>query len=75
MMGQGGAAMPAKPWPTIQEKLDQVARGVVDESSITVPPYGEALEQIRADLEAFQAQRRAAKDAQQTTSESAPKPA
>ena len=67
--------MPEKRWPTIQEKLDQVAQGIIDETSITVPPYGDAMEQIRADLEAFKAQRRAAGEAKPTVTESSRRPA
>ena len=67
--------MPEKRWPTIQAKLDQVAQGIIDETSIAVPPYGDAMEQIRADLEAFKAQQRLAREPQPTVPESSRRPA
>jgi hypothetical protein len=53
------AAMPAKRWPTIQEVLEHAREGLIDETTGTVRPTAEDRARIDADLEAFNAQRRA----------------
>jgi hypothetical protein len=47
------AAMPAKRWPTIEEVVERARQGLLDETTVTVPPTAEDRARIDAELKAF----------------------
>lgn len=52
--------MARKPWPTIPEVIADTERGILDDSSIRVQPSAEERAAVRAEAEAFLAERRVA---------------
>jgi hypothetical protein len=55
--------MPEKRWPTVQEILDRVQQGIIDETTALVRPTSEDLAAMRKDLEEFRASRAARQEA------------
>jgi hypothetical protein len=54
--------VPEKKWLTIQESLDLIRQGIIDETTVTVWPDRATREAMRKDLEEFQEKRRAERE-------------
>jgi hypothetical protein len=55
--------VPEKKWLTIQESLDLIRQGIIDETTVTVWPDRATREAMRKDLEEFRASRAARQEA------------